>query len=537
MVIASVPMKFRCTPVIPLDARRYLILGMALLLFSGCASLPPNGGRTESFTLRDTADTTLGQAIQAGATAHPGQSGFYLLPGGLDSFAARALLAHRAERSIDAQYYLMHNDLTGKLFLDALVKEANLGVRVRLLVDDMALDNGSKDMNVAALDVHPNIEIRVFNPFGRGTARWIQYVSRLGEVTRRMHNKSFTIDNQITIVGGRNIGNEYFEVDDNLVFGDLDVLAVGPVVDTVSSMFDLYWNDALSFPVTALVKGSSKPENLAALQKYLADFARQQHDSDYLNALRESPIVELVRNWSFDFEWGEAELLYDDPAKITADRDQHQFMLATQLNPYLDRVDKELLIFSAYFVPGKDGVAQLVKMRERGVRVRIITNSLASTDVAIVHAGYARYRRDLLRAGVELYEVDRTLTRRQRKEKKGPAGSSKASLHAKSFVLDGERVFIGSLNFDPRSVIENTELGVMIESPAIATELIGMFDQIATRASFRVTLGKDRNGITQLRWHREQAGQSIVYITEPNTSFWRRLGVGFMRLLPIESQL
>ncbi|MCP4391881.1 MAG: phospholipase D family protein, partial [Gammaproteobacteria bacterium] len=207
------------------------------------------------------------------------------------------------------------------------------------------------------------------------------------------------------------------------------------------------------------------------------------------------------------------------------------------LNPYLDRVDKELLIFSAYFVPGKDGVAQLVKMRERGVRVRIITNSLASTDVAIVHAGYARYRRDLLRAGVELYEVDRTLTRRQRKEKKGPAGSSKASLHAKSFVLDGERVFIGSLNFDPRSVIENTELGVMIESPAIATELIGMFDQIATRASFRVTLGKDRNGITQLRWHREQAGQSIVYITEPNTSFWRRLGVGFMRLLPIESQL
>lgn len=535
-MIASGHMESRYSPLFRQAVCRYLILGAVLTLIYGCASLPPNGGRTDSFTQRDTADTTLGQAIEASVAAHPGQSGFYLLPRGLDAFAARVLLAYRAERTIDAQYYLMHNDLTGKLFLDVLVKEANLGVRVRLLVDDMALD-GSKDMNVAALDAHPNIEIRVFNPFHRGTARWFQYVSRLGEVTRRMHNKSFTIDNQVTIIGGRNIGNEYFAVDDNLVFGDLDVLAVGPVVDTVSSMFDLYWNDALAFPVSALVKGNSQPENLAAIQKYLANFARRQHNSTYLNALRESPIVEMIRSWSFNFEWGEAEVLYDDPAKITADRDQSQFMLATQLNPYLDGVDKELLIFSPYFVPGKDGVAQLVKMRNRGVRVRIITNSLASTDVAIVHAGYARYRWDLLRAGVELYEVDRTLTRRQRKEKKGPAGSSKASLHAKSFVLDGERVFIGSLNFDPRSVIENTELGVMIESPAIATEMTDLFDQIATRAAFRVALGKDRNGNTQLRWHREQAGESLVYITEPNTSFWRRLGVGFMRLLPIESQL
>ena len=535
-MIASARMDTRYSPLLRQSIWRSLVLGAALALIYGCASLPPNGNREESFTIRDTGDTILGRAIEASVAAHPEQSGFHLLPRGLDAFAARVLLAYRAERTIDAQYYLMHNDLTGKLFLNVLVKEANLGVRVRLLVDDMALDGG-RDMNVAALDAHPNIEIRVFNPFHRGTARWFQYVSRLGEVTRRMHNKSFTIDNQVTIIGGRNIGNEYFAVDDNLVFGDLDVLAVGPVVDTVSSMFDLYWNDALAFPVNSLVKGNSTPEHLAAMQTYLADFARRQHNSTYLNALRESPIVELIRNWSLDFEWGEAEVLYDDPAKITADRDQRQFMLATQLNPYLDGVDKELLIFSPYFVPGKDGVAQLIKMRARGVRVRIITNSLASTDVAIVHAGYARYRRDLLRAGIELYEVDRTLTRRQRKEKKGPAGSSKASLHAKSFVIDGERVFIGSLNFDPRSVIENTELGVMIESSAIATDMTSLFDQIATKASFRVALGKDHNGKTQLRWHREQAGEPIVYITEPNTSFWRRLGVGLMRLLPIESQL
>jgi putative cardiolipin synthase len=506
-------------------------------LFSGCASLPPNIDRKESFTTRDTADTTLGKAIQPSVSAHPDQSGFHLLPGGLDAFAARVLLAYRAERTIDAQYYLMHNDLTGKLFLDVLLKEANLGVRVRLLVDDMALDNGSKEINVAALDAHPNIEIRVFNPFHRGTARWIQYVSRLGEVTRRMHNKSFTIDNQVTIIGGRNIGNEYFEVDDSLVFGDLDVLAVGPVVGEVSKMFDLYWNDALSFPVTALVKNNSEPEHLAAVERYLTDFVQQQRDSVYLRALRESPIVDLIRHWSFEFDWGEAEVLYDDPAKITADRDQDQFKLTTRLNPYLDEVDKELLIFSPYFVPGKDGVAQLVKMRKRGVRVRILTNSLASTDVAIVHAGYARYRKPLLRAGVEIYEIDRTLTRRQRREKKGPAGSSKASLHAKSFVIDGERAFIGSLNFDPRSIIENTELGIMIESPTIATEMTGWFDRIANEASFRLALEKGSKGDSRLVWHRDRGDGSEVYTTEPNTSFWRRFGVGFMRLLPIESQL
>ena len=516
--------------------RRHLVLGVAILAFQGCASPPPNGHREESFTLRDTAGTTLGRAIEANLSAHPGQSGFHLLPSGLDAFAARALLAYRAESSIDAQYYLFHHDLTGKLFLDVLQREADQGVRVRLLVDDMALDD-NKDMSVAALDAHPNIEIRVFNPFGRGTARWIQYVSRLGDVTRRMHNKSFTIDNQVTIIGGRNIGNEYFAFDDNLVFGDLDVLAIGPVVDAVSSTFDLYWNNALSFPITRLVKDNSTPDHLAEVQRYLTEFARRHSDSGYLKAVRESPIVKLVRDWRFDFHWGAAEVLYDDPAKITAARDQDHLMLASQLNPYLDRVKQELLIFSPYFVPGKNGVAQLVKMRERGVRVRVITNSLASTDVAVVHAGYARYRRALLRAGVELYEVDRTLTRQQRREKKGPLGSSKASLHAKSFVIDRERVFIGSLNFDPRSIIENTELGMMIESSKIATEMTGWFDEIAENAAFRLAFGKDRNGNTQLRWHRDWEDRLETFITEPNTSIWRRLGVGLMRLLPVEPLL
>ena len=515
---------------------RWSLLLLAFGLLGACASLPPNSDREPSFAMRDSANTIFARATKDDLDRHPGKSGFHLLPIGLDAFAARALLAHRAEKSIDAQYYLLHNDLAGKLFLDVLLKAADRGVRVRLLVDDMALDE-NKDLGAAALDAHPQIEIRVFNPFGRGTARWFQYLSRLGEVTRRMHNKSFTVDNQVTIVGGRNIGNEYFDADDGLVFGDLDVLAVGPVVDEVSSTFDLYWNSALSYPVGTLVRDNSTAEHLAAAKRYLAEFTQQQRDSAYLRALRESPIIDLVSDWRFDFEWGTAEVLFDDPAKISAARDQDHFKLTTQLNPYLDAVDRELTIFSPYFVPGKRGVAGLKRLRERGVRVRIVTNSLASTDVAIVHSGYARYRKTLLRAGVELYEIDRRLTRTERRLKKGPSGSSKASLHAKSFILDRERVFIGSLNFDPRSVVENTEIGMMIESPAIAQEMSGWFDRIASEAAFRLALEKDDQGNPRLLWHRQRGEQSEVYTTEPNTGFWRRFGVGLMRLLPIESQL
>jgi putative cardiolipin synthase len=523
------------TPVATLT-RGNLLLLLVLLLISGCASLPKNIDQHESFALRDTDTTRLGQDLREGISAHPGQSGFHLLPNGLDAFTTRAMLASRAERSIDAQYYLLHSDLVGILFIDALVKAADRGVRVRLLVDDMTLDD-RKDINAAALDAHPNIEIRVFNPFGRKTVRWFQLLSRFGEVTRRMHNKSFTVDNQVTVVGGRNIGDEYFEADPDLVFGDLDVLAVGPVVDRISDTFDLYWNSPASYPIATLVKGNSEPEDLDNARQILFEFARQNQDSEYLEALRQSSMVTLIKNWSFDFDWGDARVLYDHPAKISAERDQTLLHLVTELKPYTDRVSSELIIFTPYFVPGKKGVETFRKMRERGVRVRVLTNSLGSTDVIAVHAGYSKYRKSLLRAGVELYEIDKRLTRAQRREKKGLSGSSKASWHAKSFVIDRERVFIGSLNLDPRSVVENTEVGIMIESADIALDMSDWFDQIVNKSAFRLALEKNVNGTDKLVWHREIGGEKRVFTTEPNTGFWRRFGVGILRLLPIESQL
>jgi putative cardiolipin synthase len=509
---------------------------MLLTMLSACASLPENVDQQPSAAFTDTANTTLGDSIKDDIADHPGLSGFHMLSSGLDAFAARAILAHSAERSIDAQYYLLHSDLVGYLFIDALLNAADRGVRVRLLLDDMTL-NDDKDIGAAALNAHDNIEVRVFNPFARKSARWMQILSRFDEVTRRMHNKSFTVDNQFSVLGGRNIGNEYFEADPDLAFGDLDVLAIGPVVNEVSTSFDLYWNSSASYPASSLITNNDSSEDLAQRRTSLSEFVAQQSDSEYLQALRSSDLVTRLKNDDFEFDWGEAQVLYDDPAKISSRRDQTELHLATQLEPFGAQITRELTIFSPYFIPGREGVENLEKLRARGVRVRILTNSLASTDVSAVHAGYSKYRKYLLRAGVELYEVDKTLSKKQRKDKKGAEGSSKASLHAKSFAIDQERIFIGSLNLDPRSVVENTEIGVMIESSKIASEMSDWFDQKIDQVAFRLTLEEDRNGNEILVWYRSIDGVDYRYTTEPNTGFWRRFGVGFVKLLPIESLL
>jgi len=515
--------------------RKSFALAILVLLSTACASLPPIEDRAESLTLRDTDKTTLGLEVSRQALAHPGQSGFYLLGRGLDAFVARAVLASVAESSIDAQYYLLHNDLVGKLFIGELLKAADRGVRVRLLVDDMAI-NGS-DTGAAVLDAHPNFEVRIFNPFGRNVSRGSQYITRFGSVTRRMHNKSFTVDNQATVFGGRNIGNEYFEADPELAFADLDVLAIGPVVDEISTAFDKYWNFSLSYPVKSLIDKPPEVEDVASMHEEFSQFLLEQQDSEYLQALRDSPLARSMKERSLSFYWGTADVIYDDPAKITADRDQTDLFLMTQLRPHIDAITEDMIIFSPYFVPGIEGAANLRALVEKGVRVRILTNSLASTDVSIVHAGYSKYRKTLLQGGVEIYEIDHKLTRQQRKSKKGVGGSSKASLHTKSFVLDRKRVFIGSLNLDPRSVVENTEIGAVIESEEIAVFMAEWFDREIENIAFRLELVDKAEGRQSIIWHRTENGETQTYTTEPNTSFWRRFGVGFLRLMPIESQL
>ena len=506
-----------------------------LLFISGCATLPQNFERPESYALNDTEDTAWGKSRQDERAKHPGQSGFILLANGLDAFVARALLAESAERSIDVQYYLYHNDLTGRLLTHQLLRAADRGVRVRLLVDDMGL--AGRDLGSAVLDSHPNIEVRIFNPFSRNVGRLSQFVTRLGSVTRRMHNKSFTVDNQATILGGRNIGNEYFDADPDIAFADLDVLLIGPVVEDVSASFDAYWNSELVYPINVLVDKVPTQEEIQEKTQKFNEYIIQQEKSHYLLALRNSDLANQIRQQNVLYYWGDAEAIFDQPEKILDDRSKSDDHLVAQLKPYGDRMENELIIVSPYFVPGKEGVNSLVELKESGVEIRILTNSLASTDVGAVHAGYAKYRKDLLRAGIEIYELNKKISKEERKEKKGQEGSSKASLHAKTFNLDRKWVFIGSFNLDPRSVYENTEIGVVLDSPEMAQYMAQKFDANIAANAFRLELRKDEDGGERLLWHGYENGKETVFTVDPYTGFWRRMGIRFMSLLPIESQL
>jgi putative cardiolipin synthase len=299
----------------------------ALSLVTACATLPENVGRRETFAYPDTVDTRLGREISRQGAAHPpGESGFHLLGNGLDAFVARAVLARLAERSIDVQYYLYHDDLVGRLLTWQLLQAADRGVRVRLLVDDMDLDG--RDLSAAALDSHPNVELRIFNPFSRKRSRTSQFLTRAGSVTRRMHNKSFTADSQAAILGGRNIGNEYFEADPDLAMADLDVLAVGPVARDVSAAFDLYWNSALAYPVSVLVDEPPTPEEIANTRQQLSDFVAAQADSVYLKALRESDLADRIRKGRLETSWGSAVVVYDRPEKMLHEKGEKEYQLA-----------------------------------------------------------------------------------------------------------------------------------------------------------------------------------------------------------------
>jgi putative cardiolipin synthase len=513
-----------------------LLIGVLTVFYVGsCATLPKDFKRPVSYAYTDTNDTTFGKSRSDEIRAHPGQSGFYLLENGLDAFVARGLLVSGAERSIDAQYYLFHNDHMGSLFADQLIKAADRGVRVRLLVDDMGLKG--RDLGVAVMDTHPNIEIRIFNPFSRNTLRYPQFITRFGSVTRRMHIKSLTVDNQVAILGGRNIGNEYFDADPNLRFLDLDVLAIGKVVKEVSVSFDRYWNSELAYPVSVLIKKPPTFEEIEQKFQWLNEFVKQQTDSAYIQSLRNSNLANKVRRNQVEYRWGEAEVIYDQPEKILHDVGKTEYHLAPKIAPHFRGVQEELIVFSPYFIPGKSGMAFLTQLIKRGVRVRILTNSTASNDLPFVHAAYSKYRKGLLRAGVELYEMDKKLTSSQRIDNKGGVDSTKTSLHAKSFVFDRKKVFIGSLNLDPRAIRNNTEIGVIFSSVEIGNEMGEWFDQNIEQVAFRLELKKGADGTERIFWHGFDNNKPVVFSVDPHTSLWRRFANSLMGLFAIESLL
>lgn len=506
----------------------------ALFVFCSCAGLPKNINPSSSFAIAHGEDSRLGGILAPSLAEHPNQSGVHLLSNGLDAFVGRAVLAGLAERSIDVQYYMFHQDTVGKLLIDQLIKAADRGVRVRMLIDDIY---GSDADDVwTALDSHPNIHVRMFNPFARGGSKNLQWITRFKDVNHRMHSKSFTVDNQFTVVGGRNIGDEYFNANAELAFADIDVLAAGPVVPQVSEAFDQYWNSTAAYPATIL-SGPAQAGRLEKLRSGMAAFAGNAGAAAYIDALKNSKLANALRDGHAQFKWAQAKVLHDSVEKKERKSGWQSDLLIAQLWPTIETATDEVLIISPYFIPGKKGAKALCNLCKKGVKVRILTNSLASNDVSAVHAGYAGYRKQLLRAGVELYELDEAIREKAGKNFTWLPGLEKSSLHAKTMVIDRKAMFVGSMNLDPRSLQLNNEIGILFFNREIAESSAAAFVKHIDKAAFRLSLNKAPNGHESIRWHLKRADSEIVYDSDPYTGFWKRVGVRLIGMLPVESML
>ncbi|MEZ5565868.1 MAG: phospholipase D family protein [Gammaproteobacteria bacterium] len=448
-----------------------------------------------------------------------GLTGIAPLGSGADAFAARILLADVAVSSIDAQYYIWHGDLTGLLLLDALRRAADRGVRVRLLLDD----NGTSDLDaeIAQLDAHQNAEVRLYNPFNLRRFKLLSFGFDFFRLNRRMHHKSFTVDGLATIVGGRNIGDEYFGIGSTPLFVDLDVLAVGKIVPEVAADFDRYWASPSVHLAGAIVKGTGGDP----ISERLARWHDDPRLHEYKAILKASDIIVPLATGTLDLEWTDAVLVSDDPVKGQGAVPRED-LLTGQLTRAVGTIQRRIDGVTPYFVPGKAGVEAFARLEARGVQVRMLTNSLEATDVLPVHAGYARWRKAMLRSGVILYELSR-LAAPDTPDDLGIFGSSGASLHAKTFAVDGVRIFIGSFNFDPRSIQLNTEMGLLINSETLANRLHAAFDDGFSGVAWRV---EAQNG--RLAWA-DPAADTVTTV-EPGSSTFRNLALTVVGCLPVE---
>jgi len=510
------------------------VIVFSTAILNGCGNLPDNTNRIRSQAISYSTDTQLALLFADEIDAHPGQDGVLMLPDGRDAFVARALLARLAEHGIDTQYYMWHQDTVGNLLINELIDAADRGVRVRILIDDMYGIDGQDTW--LALDAHQQIEVRLFNPFIRSQSKALQFVTRFKDVNYRMHIKTFTVDNLATIIGGRNIGDEYFNADPDLAFADLDALAVGPLVQEVSTEFDQYWNSEFAYPVSTLIPEGTKND----LQKLRANadmFFAEKSTGSYLEALDTSRLANELRAGTVKYHWAPGEIIYDSPQKKAHDENWQQELLITQLAPYITESTEEVIMISPYFVPGQQGQDTLCKLSQNGVRVRILTNSLASNDVGAVHAGYKKYRKPLLRCGVELYELNEELHTQQRKAFSWLPGLSKSSLHAKTMIFDKKQIFVGSFNFDQRSLYINNEIGLLFEQPELVGPMAVIFDENIDKIAFKVELHTDINGNESLRWHGMENEQKVMLDSEPYVHFGTKIAVWFIGLLPVEALL
>jgi cardiolipin synthase C len=505
-------------------------LALLCIVALAACQLPPPGPRAQSVALtsEQARATPLGVAIEGELAAHPGLSGIDPLANPLEAFASRVDLVRTAQRTLDVQYYIWRDDLTGTLLLEELREAADRGVRVRLLLDDNGIPS-SLDATLAALDGHPNIEVRLFNPFAVRKPKFIGFLTDFSRLNRRMHNKSLTADGIATILGGRNIGDEYFGATDGVVFADLDVLTIGPAATDVAHDFDRYWASAAAWPAHEILP-PARLGQLDTLDRTARAVQNNPAAAAFTTALNAKTDVRRLLEGTLPLEWAHTRLVSDDPAKAQGKAAPESLVL-NQLRDILGEPKRELDLVSPYFVPGEAGTQYFTQLAASGVTVRVLTNSLEATDVLAVHSGYARRRKPLLKSGVELFELRRAAGVGTVKEHApGVFGSSGSSLHAKTFAVDSQRVFVGSLNFDPRSTHLNTELGLVIESPVLASRIESAFWTQVPRLAYQVKL--DPSG--SLYWMRETDNGVIRYDSEPNSRWSTRLAVWFFSILPIE---
>ncbi|XZA35997.1 phospholipase D family protein [Neisseria musculi] len=498
-------------------------------MLTGCMSLPSLENRTVSQYLDVPASPRLAAALtpaQAGrADLAPDTSGIYMLNDAHDAFVARATLINAAEHTLDLQYYIWHKDVSGKILFNMLHRAAERGVRVRLLLDDN--NTNGLDNILAALDSHPNIEIRLFNPFLVRKWRALGYLTDFSRLNRRMHNKSLTADNHATIVGGRNIGDEYFNISEDTAFADVDILATGRVVTEVSEDFDRYWASESAYPFERIVRRANIEKGRSELE--ISDNDRSQTLARYRRDLEQSQLFEAIKNNRIQWRHVKTKLVSDDPAKAL-DRTRGKPQISDKIDEALGTPEKEIYLVSPYFVPTRSGTEAIADLKKQGIGITVLTNSLQATDVAAVHSGYAKYRKPLLKAGVDLYELKAVHAVPKTKDR-GLTGSSSTSLHAKTFIVDRQRVFIGSFNLDPRSARLNTEMGVVIESLPLAQDMQRRLVENTPSYAYKVTL--DPHG--KLQW--QDPEDRTVSKKEPEAGFWKRITVKILSILPIEGLL
>ncbi|OXL23779.1 phospholipase D family protein [Psychrobacter sp. DAB_AL32B] len=486
-----------------------------------------------SITNSNTDSIDLVAAISEQNDIHPDLSGYHPIVTGANAFASRSILTGMATRNIDAQYYIWHDDQAGQLMLKDLWDAAERGVIVRLLLDDFN-NNAKFDQHLLRFSSHPNIAVRIINPLMYRKFQTLNYLTGLPRINRRMHNKSMIFDKQITIIGGRNIGDEYLSNDKNSQFADLDVLLIGKVVADIDNSFADYWSAPISFDIETLAKldKGETTDFLEGLDKLRADEKNNNKSSlaIYKTAIDDSSIDTDLINKRVPFRWTDMQFLSDDVGKLTktvpADTN-----LVHQLRTLLGSPSKKLTIISSYFVPTKDGVNTLVELAESGIDIKILTNSFDATDVTAVHSGYSQWRPSLLRAGVKIYELKATAGEEKRENKLWKARSqSSTSLHAKAFAVDDYQVFIGSYNVDPRSANINTEMGVIINDDQLATQLHDALSVDLLSQAYEVKLQDNGN----LQWHTIEDDKKVIYDSEPRVDVSDHVWLTIMSWLPID---